>query len=96
MPLRDYHCNGCGLDYKGNAEDDHLCGKAAVERMRMRQVCAEDEGRLHLIATASEMIRVLQEVEWGTESLCPSCVAPYDEHKPDCALDAVLKKAGVR
>ena len=53
-----------------------------------------------LAATAPEMARVLLAVEWDGGT-CPSCGGTRDRHEDDghaddCALDAVLRKAGVR
>jgi hypothetical protein len=61
--------------------------------------------RCELAAAAPDMARVLLAIEWGGHCMsyghhCPSCGAyPCDGekgHKPDCALDAALRKAGVR
>lgn len=54
--------------------------------------------RARLAAAAPDMACVLLAVEWSSESACPICQAyEYEgKHKPDCALDAALRKAGVR
>lgn len=62
-------------------------------------LCFYDEERAAKLASAApDMARVLLAVEWSlAPGGCPSCknLMPY-EHKPDCALDAALRKAGVR
>lgn len=47
-----------------------------------------------LIACAPEMARMLLELEWTGETGCLLC--GQQEHVADCALDTVLRKAGVR
>lgn len=71
----------------------------------------DDESRARLISAAPDMARVLLAIEWEGETTdegrcdrCPSCgryppteLALRDEgHATDCALDAALRKAGVR
>ena len=68
-----------------------------------------DIARARLASAAPDMARVLLACEWADNSSeeyapeCPSCHAqgPYEGepskgHAPDCALDASLRKAGVR
>lgn len=56
---------------------------------------------------APDMARALLAIEWsggyvvqydtGTTDCCPACMADAPgPHMPDCALDAALRKAGVR
>ena len=66
--------------------------------------------RGHLASAAPDMARVLLEIEWRAGEFgdpdaggrCPSCLgyepsgSPDDGHHVDCALDAALRKAGVR
>jgi hypothetical protein len=57
------------------------------------------EADAKLMAAAPDMARVLLAVEWGgltdpCAHVCPAC--GRSEHTPDCALDAALRKAGVR
>lgn len=62
--------------------------------------------RMNLAAAAPEMARALIAIEWdggdvAGNSICPFCCADkYPEegrnHKPDCALAAALRKAGIR
>jgi hypothetical protein len=63
------------------------------------------DSRATLAACAPEMARMLLKCEWGTEGLCSECHAigggketppGVDKHEPDCPLDALLRKAGVR
>lgn len=69
------------------------------------------EARGRLAAAAPDMARVLLAIEWGVDraeygGACPSCDcfnpdgdAPLGYakgHEPACALDAALRKAGVR
>ena len=59
------------------------------------------ECRDALLETQSELVRVLLSVgwiEWTHCSTCPSCGKPAElvGHADDCALVAVLRKAGVR
>lgn len=70
----------------------------------------EVKARARLASAAPEMARVLLAVEWmphpETElRFCPSCDGEYPEdfpncldagHRPGCALDAALRKAGAR
>lgn len=57
-----------------------------------------------LIVAAPELVRVLLAIEarecerTGRRLGCPACEAdtPIEPHAPDCALDAALRKAGVR
>jgi len=48
-----------------------------------------------LRAQRDELVRVLLAVEWKLRTWCPSC-EEYEEHGPDCSLDAALRKAGCR
>lgn len=43
-------------------------------------------------AAASEMLEMLKENMWGTESLCIECSHWYDEHRDDCALAALRRR----
>lgn len=64
--------------------------------------------RAKLAAAAPDMARVLLDVEWQHRERseyrrCPTCDGdettedePRTGHRPDCALDAALRKAGVR
>lgn len=66
--------------------------------------------RARLAAAAPDMVRVLLEMEWKPLGTCPGCgglgeaipdnpmTGPVAAtgHRPDCALDAALRKAGVR
>lgn len=54
-----------------------------------------DEARARLAAAAPELVRVLLAVEFIKDGFCPSCHC-YDGHAKGCALDAALRKAGVR
>ncbi len=66
-----------------------------------------DIARARLASAAPEMARVLLALEWtgvAHEEL-PACIVcgylpdlpnPEDGHKPDCALVAALRKAGLR
>ena len=58
-----------------------------------------------IMAAAPDLVRALLAVEWvdnDTDATgrytqhCPSCDAYFPKHAPDCALDAALRKAGVR
>lgn len=66
-------------------------------------------GRARLASAAPDMARVLMAIEWSCigpgEQACPWCGAfevqlnankPSRTHVPDCALDAALRKAGLR
>lgn len=63
-----------------------------------------DTARASMIAAAPDMARVLLDIEWeGINGHCPSCMGsryiPGGERAPHrhyCALDASLRKAGVR
>lgn len=57
----------------------------------------EDErARARLAAAAPELARVLLAVEFDAHGgFCPSCRG-LGYHKPECTLDAALRKAGVR
>lgn len=70
---------------------------------------SSDDGtaRVLLAAAAPDMARVLLAIEWagavgerfdGFDPACPSCLTEKftGKHAPDCALDAALRKAGVR
>lgn len=64
----------------------------------------EGVARAELAAAAPDMARVLLAVEWagrssqgGDDGMCPACDRWKERgHMPDCALDAALRKAGVR
>jgi len=56
---------------------------------------ANDIARARLASAAPDMARVLLAVEWKLRTWCPSC-EEYEEHGPDCSLDAALRKAGCR
>jgi len=81
-----------------------VCAKGACTHMSRLYVDAKVEAETQR-ETAQELARVLLEVEWSWRdgSACPVCneyahgetEAPGG-HAPDCALDAALRKAGVR
>jgi hypothetical protein len=56
------------------------------------------------LAASPDMARVLLAVEWSgregrdNDVACPVCGEweAFGKHRPDCALDAALRKAGVR
>jgi hypothetical protein len=66
-----------------------------------------DGHRAKLAAAAPELVRALLAAEWGGSCMsygthCPACHEyPWDNggrgevHKPDCVIDAALRKAGV-
>lgn len=63
------------------------------------------EQRLDLASAAPDMARALLAIEWegragpagDVRGACPSCEAELpDSHRPDCALDGALRRAGVR
>lgn len=64
----------------------------------------EDNARAELASAAPDMARVLLAIEWeGSDDfvLCPCCKSraaglPDRQHAADCALDAALRKAGIR
>lgn len=68
-----------------------------------------DRDRMRLASAAPDLVRVLLGIEWSwrerSEHLrCPECDGdgpprkgePHLGHAPSCALDAALRKAGVR
>lgn len=69
-----------------------------------------DDDHERLLVAAPDMARVLLAVEWEPLGTCPSCrrlgvdipdnpitgAVRATGHRPDCALDAALRKAGVR
>jgi len=64
------------------------------------EVLNERLARQRLASAAPDMARVLLEIEYSPNDgiwFCPSCDCRVtDGHAPDCALDAALRKAGVR
>jgi hypothetical protein len=59
----------------------------------------DSNDRAKLAAAAPDMARLLIEIEWQGDEVryrCPSCGGGTPGHESDCALDAVLRKAGVR
>lgn len=64
----------------------------------------DDIARAKLAAAAPDLVRVLLAVEWGDDQedgdYCPSCGLEKEyyggRHSEGCALDAALRKAGVR
>lgn len=57
--------------------------------------------RMDLASAAPDMARVLLAIEWEQDTdaihYCPSCRSErHSGHRADCALDAALRKAGVR
>lgn len=62
-----------------------------------------DCDRARLAAAAPEMARLLLQLEWTQGGVwdpagCHVCLGGRDSggHKPDCAYDALMRKAGVR
>ncbi len=86
--------NGVGMRVMGEAY--------AVDRF-MKEIEPERLlPRISLAASAPELYRVLKSIEWGGmdpewAEMCPVCERqehPYGPgHKPDCKLDAALKRA---
>lgn len=67
--------------------------------------CEDDTERFRLASAAPDMVRVLLAVEWVDNNTdepgrytrhCSACQEYFPKHAPDCALDAALRKAGVR
>lgn len=57
--------------------------------------------RARLAACAPELVRMLLELEWAGRDdvlgeICPECWGTKLKGHDDCALDALLRKAGVR
>lgn len=67
------------------------CNEAYLDGYRLGS-----EGRDEMKAQRDELARVLLAVEWY-DSTCPRCGRyEHEDHATDCALDAALRKAGVR
>lgn len=93
----------CDPDDRGSIEIWHVeMGEFTHESVYLY----DREDRARLASAAPEMARVLLAIEWsgGGDGDCPSCRgdryygtnAHPAGHAPDCALDAALRKAGVR
>jgi hypothetical protein len=90
---------GVELLREGVAEEDEdlpLIARSFEQRSGDMQI-----PRMDLAAAAPDMARVLLAIEWSDTANepdgCPSCGEPkHIGHDVDCALDAALRKAGVR
>lgn len=74
---------------------------------RSADLVERDYESARLASAAPEMARVLLAIEWsgmewnrsGGSTRCPSCrsqAVTARRHAPNCALDAAIRKAGVR
>jgi hypothetical protein len=83
-------------------EDERRAAIARAIRFDASRWGAVGQKTAKLFEAAPDMARVLLAIEWGDEAdsypMCPSCLEIRGElgHADDCALEAALRKAGVR
>jgi hypothetical protein len=87
--------------YTDEEGHEHNASWCVVDTDRAHVVAdclSEDAARL--VSAAPDMARVLLAVEWirgrDGEECCSSCDEIRPDHDEACALDAALRKAGVR
>lgn len=88
---------------KGHVDEVRTWEVGAFGYARLQAKGEDYEVIARFASAAPDMARLLLEIEWtapgdvGAVNACPFCDRwQRDGHAPDCALDAALRKAGVR